>query len=149
MKKRVVISSIVVVIISIIGISVYYASKILLAEGHYTGYQLILEVYNGTYREDGENITGETKMKRYNIAENDVFVDPFSGGIWDLNPETTNVIEGDIILKIEKLGEDTVTLLSKDKEYIIQYGEEIKIPRVSSAIIADGPQYSYKIKITK
>ena len=120
-------------------------------EGEYTGYQLTLTASYEGYGEAGQDLGSETIIKTYNISDNDIFYEPFMGGIWRLNLEqkndNTNPIVPNVILKINKIENENIELEYGDNKHIVQYNEEISIS--SNVTVYDGTNYSYRIKISK
>ena len=120
-------------------------------EGEYTGYQLTLTASYEGYGEAGQDLGSGTIIKTYNISDNDIFYEPFMGGIWRLNLEpkndNTNPIVPNVILKINKIENENIELEYGDNKHIVKYNEEISIS--SNVTVYDGTNYSYRIKISK
>lgn len=120
-------------------------------EGTYTGYQLTLTASYSGYGVAGQDLGSGTIIKAYNITENDIFYEPFMGGIWKLNlkesDSTSNQFSSSTILKINSIEDENIQLEFENKKYIARYDEEIKIS--SNTHIYDGINYSYKIRISK
>lgn len=151
-----------VIIAFIIGIIVLisnFSIKIIWgAEGDYTGYQLRLIASYGGRGIGGQNLGSGKIIKTYNIAENDIFYESSSGGIWGLNltseerSDSTKIIGSVItthfpILEIMKFEEDRVQIKIKDTTRYLSYNSKISVS--SDATVSDGINYSYTIEILK
>ena len=154
MNRKKVIIGIILLLIVVVLLFIIFKLTYIETEGDYTGYQLILTAKYGGSGIAGQDLGSGTKKKIYNISQNDILYEPFSGGLWLLNVDIEEDNDEKLVLKkyisileIVKLEEDTVTIKNEDNTYNIEYNQEFNIS--SSLSVSDGINYSYVIEITK
>ena len=154
MKKKIIILIIIAVLIValIIGLNAIKsnnASSNNVSEEKNPEYILTLHESHGGRGIAGQDLGSGESTEEFYISENDVFAESPFGGEWVLNTELdeSNYFSYKKILRIAKLNDDNAIIEYKDKEEIINFGEEVAIP--SNVFVADGINYSYTITISK
>lgn len=112
-------------------------------------YKLILEANYGGSAIDGRDLGSGTIEETYNVSNGDTFYEPFGGGSWLQNykEQEKEILSPQIIIEILDINEKNVKLKIKNEIRTINYNENILIN--SNIYVADGINYSYKIRIVK